>query len=96
LRRSDFIGVDITLSYAFPSEGSFSAEVGLIDYLFPTAHEGFFGVPSTTEVYVSLGWNVPPSPTIGLYYDFDQVESTLTSASVGPGKSPPTPASISE
>ena len=55
MRRSDFIGVDITLSYAFPSEGSFSAEVGLIDYLFPTAHEEFFGVPSTTEVYVSLG-----------------------------------------
>ena len=28
----DFIEVDITLSYAFPSEGSFSAEVGLIEY----------------------------------------------------------------
>ena len=51
----DFIEVDITLSYAFPSEGSYSAEVGLIEYLFPTADERFFGVPSTTEVYVSLG-----------------------------------------
>ena len=72
----DFIEVDITLSYAFPSEGSFSAEVGLIEYLFPAADEGFFGVPSTTEIYVSLGRNVPLSPTLGLYYDFDQVEDS--------------------
>lgn len=65
----DFQEVDLTLSYGFPSDSSFSAEVGLIEYLFPN------GVgDGTREIYVSLGWDVTLSPSITLYYDVDEVE----------------------
>ena len=72
--EGEFLEVDITLSYAFPSSGSFSAEVGMIEYLFPNGDGVLFGAASTTELYVSFGWDVMLSPAINLYYDIDQVE----------------------
>lgn len=74
----DFQEIDITLSYAFPSDSNFSAEVGLIEYLFPNEVG-----PGTRELYVSLGWDVTAQPGISIYYDIDEVEDWYANFSLG-------------
>ena len=80
--EGDFQEVDITLSYAFPTEGKVSFEVGLIDYLFPN----FVGA-ETKEVYASVGWDLALAPTVSIYYDFDQVEDFYGTFSISGGTS---------
>jgi uncharacterized protein (TIGR02001 family) len=72
--------VDITLSYAWGSD-KVSAEVGLIDYLFP--HAGFGS--ETREVYFSVGFDVPLDPAFKIYYDFDVVEGFYGTFTIGHG-----------
>jgi hypothetical protein len=72
----EFQEVDLTVSYGFGSD-SISAEVGLIDYLFPN------GVGDEThEVYFSLGFDVPLSPSFAVYYDFDEIEGFYATAGI--------------
>jgi uncharacterized protein (TIGR02001 family) len=64
----EFQEVDLTVAYGFGTD-AVSAEVGLIDYLFPN------GVGAEThEVYFSLGFEVAFSPSVAVYYDFDEIE----------------------
>jgi uncharacterized protein (TIGR02001 family) len=75
----DFQEVDLTLSYAFGGE-VVSAEVGLIDYLFPNAVG-----PETHEVYLSIGFDVPLQPSVAVYHDFDVIEGTYATFGVEHG-----------
>lgn len=64
----EFQEVDLTLSYGFGGD-TVSAEVGYIEYLFPN------GVgDGTREVYFNLGFDTVLSPSVTLYYDFDEVD----------------------
>jgi uncharacterized protein (TIGR02001 family) len=69
--------VDYTLSYGFsPSEG-LDLEAGIIWYTFP-------GGDSTGEVYGSVCLSaVPLSPTLAVYYDFDEVDGFYANLGVG-------------
>lgn len=64
----EFQEVDITLAYAFGGD-TLTAEIGLIEYLYPSEVG-----PSSTEVYLAVGLDTAVSPTVTLYYDFDQVD----------------------
>ncbi len=76
----DFQEVDLTASYGFGGD-KLSAEIGYIEYLFPN------GVgPSTSEVYFSLGLDTALSPSLAIYYDFDQVDSFYGTLSVEWGR----------
>ncbi len=73
----DFQEIDLTLSYGWGGE-AVSAEVGLIEYLFPN------GVGAgTREVYFSLGFEVPLSPSVTVYYDFDEIDDFYATFDVG-------------
>ena len=71
--------IDYTLGYAFsPAEG-LDLEVGGIYYDFPGA-----GVAGTSEVYASAAASaVPLTPTLTVYYDFDEVDGFYASAGIG-------------
>jgi len=77
--ESDFIEVDLTPSYTFPSETNLTATVGLIEYLFPNS--GGFD-DATTEAFVSLGWAGTVSPVLAVYYDFDAVDDVYANLGV--------------
>jgi len=62
--QGEFQEVDFTLSYGFDN----GLEIGLIDYAFPG------GGVDTKELYLGYGWDLPVSPSITVYYDFDEVE----------------------
>ena len=65
----DFQEIDLTLSYALPIESSWAVEVGYIEYLFPNGvGEG------TREVFTTLAWEGAVTPSVSLYYDFDEVD----------------------
>jgi uncharacterized protein (TIGR02001 family) len=74
-----FIELDLTLSYALPlgEDAPISAEVGVVQYTFPE------GGGSTREAYLSIGANLPLSPTATVYYDFDAVEGWYGSFGLG-------------
>jgi len=75
--EGEFFEVDITLSYAFPTNGKVSFEVGMIDYLFPN-----FKGAETKEVYASVGWDLRIAPTVAVYYDFDEFEDFYATFSI--------------
>lgn len=65
----EFQELDLTLSYALPIESALAVEVGYIEYLFPNGvGEG------TREVYTKLAWEGVVTPSLSLYYDFDEVD----------------------
>ncbi|HVR28247.1 MAG TPA: TorF family putative porin [Thermoanaerobaculia bacterium] len=68
-----FHEIDLVPSYTFPSDGRFTATIGLIEYLFPNTGGGH-GTESTREAFLSLGWSGTVSPVLAIYYDFDQVD----------------------
>ena len=72
----EFNEVDFTLSYGWGGDTT-SFEVGWIEYMFPNG----FGL-STSELYLSLGWDVVAAPSVAVYYDFDLVEDYYATVGV--------------
>jgi uncharacterized protein (TIGR02001 family) len=71
--------VDYTLSYGFTPVDGLDLEAGVIYYDFPGT-----GFKSTSEVYLSGSLSsVPLSPTLAVYYDFDEVEGYYVNLSIG-------------
>lgn len=66
---------DIALNYTFLVE-KFDFDVGYIYYGLDSAND-------TQEIYVSIGYNILLSPTLTLYYDFDEGEGAFITASIG-------------
>ncbi len=65
--------VDYTLSYGLSLAEGVAAEVGVIWYTFA-------GAGSTGEIYGSVALSdVPLSPSLKVYYDFDEIESIYAS-----------------
>jgi hypothetical protein len=71
----EHVETDLTLSYSFSIEKA-SLEVGYIYY----ALDGF---ADTQEFYVSAGYDVLLSPSLTLYWDFDEGEGAFLVASIG-------------
>jgi hypothetical protein len=72
--------VDWTLDYshALPGLDALGYSLGLIYYEFPNTPWD-----ATCEVYGGLTANVPLSPTIRAFYDFDEIDGTYVQLSVG-------------
>ena len=66
---------DLTLNYAF-SLDKFSFDVGYIYYALDA-------VDDTQEFYLSVGYDILLSPTLTVYYDFDEGDGTFVTASIG-------------
>jgi hypothetical protein len=66
---------DVTLNYSF-SKGKFSFDVGYIYYALEAAED-------TQEIYLSIGYEVLLSPTLTIYYDFDEGDGAYITASIG-------------
>ncbi len=66
---------DMALNYTFLVE-KFDFDVGYIYYGLDSAND-------TQEIYVSIGYNILLSPTLTLYYDFDEGEGAFITASIG-------------
>lgn len=64
--RGHFTEFDFTLSYS-KTLGTFTVGGGYIYYRFPRT-----GAPPTQEVFVEVGADVPLSPKLTVYYDFDE------------------------
>ena len=68
--------IDYTFSYGTTVCDSISLEAGVIFYTFS-------GFDSTQEVYASIGFDAPLSPTLTVYYDFDEVDGFYGTLGVG-------------
>ena len=66
-KAGEFTEIDLTLDYAFSYKIA-SFDVGIINYTFPNSVG-----ESTYEGYLSVGLDTFLSPTVSLYYDFDEV-----------------------
>ena len=66
---------DLTLNYAF-SHNKFNFDVGYIYYALDA-------VDDTQELYLSVGYDMLLSPTLTVYYDFDEGDGAFVTASVG-------------
>ncbi len=67
---------DFTLNYTF-SVDKIGFDVGYIFYTFPDSDL------DTQEIYVSASYDVMLSPTLTIYYDFDEGEGAFVVASIG-------------
>lgn len=67
---------DFTLNYTFSAD-KFGFDVGYIFYTFPDSDF------DTQEIYVSASYDVILSPSLTIYYDFDEGEGAFIVASVG-------------
>lgn len=68
----EFSEIDLTGTYSLPLDGGISADVGVINYLFPQADNA--GDLETTEVYLSAAVDTALSPSVGIYWDVDEAE----------------------
>lgn len=66
---------DITLNYAFAKD-KFSFDLGYIYYALDSAKD-------TQEAYFSIGYDTLLSPTLTIYYDFDEGDGAFITASIG-------------
>lgn len=74
----DFTEWDFYGGYAFDLTEGISAEVGAINYHFPSAY------PDTTEIYWALGFDeLPLCPSVTVYHDIDAANGTYVSFGVG-------------
>jgi hypothetical protein len=64
LESGQFSEIDIYASYAIPVEGV-DASIGYTEYTYPNGGE------ADREIGLSLGLDLPLSPTLGLYYGLD-------------------------
>lgn len=67
---------DYTLNYAF-SIDKLGIDVGYIFYTFPDSDF------DTQEIYLSASYDVTLSPSLTIYYDFDEGEGSFIVASIG-------------
>ncbi len=68
--------VDLTVDYSFDASELVSVSVGNILYDVDDADD-------TNEIYLSLGLNTLLSPSVTVYYDYDEYDSLFATASVG-------------
>ncbi len=68
--------VDLTVDYSFDASELVSVSVGNILY-------DVDGADDTNEIYLSLGLNTLLSPSVTVYYDYDEFDSLFATASVG-------------
>ncbi len=75
-----FSEVDYTLDYSnkLPGLDLLGYSVGVIYYDFPNT-----AFDATSEVYGGLTVDVPLSPALRVYYDFDEIDGTYVQLSVG-------------
>jgi hypothetical protein len=66
---------DVTLNYAFAKD-KFSFDVGYIYYALESAKD-------TQEAYFTIGYDTLLSPTLTVYYDFDEGDGAFITASIG-------------
>ncbi len=66
---------DVTVNYAF-SKDMFGFDIGYIFY-------GLEGIDETQELYVAVSYDTLLSPSLTLYYDFDEGDGAFIVASVG-------------
>jgi hypothetical protein len=66
-KAGEFTEIDLTLDYTFSYKIA-SFDVGVINYTFPNSVG-----ESTYEGYLSVGLDTILSPTLSLYYDFDEI-----------------------
>ncbi len=71
--RGNFTEIDYTLSYGW-SSGALKMNAGLISYTFPE-------LADTAEAFISASSSGILSPTLSLYYDFDEAEGFYASLS---------------
>lgn len=69
------IETDLTLNYTF-SVDKITFDAGYIYY-------GLDGAEDTQEIYLSLGFDVMLSPSLAVYYDFDEGDGAFIVASIG-------------
>ncbi len=76
----DFTEVDYSLDYSFnlPEVEGIGFSIGAIYYDFPHT-----GLPSTTELYWGISFDVPLSPSITVYHDVDEADGTYISLGIG-------------
>ncbi len=72
----EFNEIDWTASYGI-SLPLISLDFGLIHYTFPNTE-----ISSTTEFYASAEAGVILSPTMAIYYDFDEIDGSYIEASI--------------
>ena len=75
--EQQFSEVDLTLAYELPLEGPVGLTVGVIQYTFPNT-----ALANTAELFGSLAGNVLLSPTLSVYYDFDQADGFYASVGI--------------
>ncbi len=66
---------DVTVNYAF-SKDMFGFDIGYIFY-------GLEGIDETQEFYIAVSYDTLLSPSLTLYYDFDEGDGAFIVASVG-------------
>ena len=69
--------VDYYAGYGLGLSETISADFGFTYYTYPEAEEDFFGDPNTFEIYGGLSFDVPFSPAVYVFYDFDLDALTL-------------------
>ena len=67
--KGEFNEIDYTMTYGL-SLPMVSLNAGLIRYTFPNT-----GLDSTTEIFASASANVLFSPSLAVYYDFDEIDA---------------------
>lgn len=71
--KRDFSEADLTLAYTHEVGERISLEAGVVQYVLKTAS-------NTREIYATVGLNVPLSPTLSVFYDFDEVDDLYVQA----------------
>jgi len=70
--------VDFYTGYGFAISDTASADIGITYYSYPSSSDEFLdGDVNTTEIYAGLSFEVPFSPSIYVYYDFDLENFTV-------------------
>ena len=72
----EFTEFDYSIDYTDTLTEGIDYSLGLIYYSFPSAN-------NTMEVYGGLSFDTVLSPSITVYYDFDEINSTYVSAGIG-------------
>ncbi|MBM4029077.1 MAG: hypothetical protein FJ280_27325 [Planctomycetes bacterium] len=75
-----FNEIDLALDYSntLPGVDVLSYSLGVVHYMFPNT-----GAAATSEVYAGLSLEVPLSPAVRWYYDFDEIEGSYLQFSLG-------------
>ncbi len=75
----EFTEIDWIATYSLPLP-LFDLEMGLLYYDFPTSD-----IPATAEVFISASMGILLSPSLAIYYDFDEYDGTYINAGISHG-----------